>query len=141
MLPRSRCFGCARLIRLLEEFVNPRLEDLAELLVEGIAEGAAGAGGTGRLCGGVRAGVAGLGRGRGGRRTASARGAFPAHRDVGAAAALARRRLLTTLRVREVCEEVASDFASDFACDFPLLPEEVEPESPRRASRASRWTV
>src|SRR4029077_8138591 len=43
---------------------------------------------------GVRAGVAGLGRRRGGR-TASARGAFPAHRGAGAAAALARRRLLT----------------------------------------------
>ena len=53
-------------VRLLDELVNPRLEHLAELLVEGIAEGAAGAGGTGRLRGGVRAGVAGLGRGAGG---------------------------------------------------------------------------
>ena len=88
-------FGCARLIRLLDELVDPRLEHLAELLVEGIAEGAAGAGGAGRLRGGVRAGVGGRGRRRGGRRTASARGAFPAHRGVGAAAALARRRLLT----------------------------------------------
>src|SRR4051812_11892803 len=85
--------GCTRLVRLLDEPVNPRLEHLAELLVEGIAEGAAGAGGTGRLRGGVRAG---LGRRRGGRRTASARGAFPVlHRGAGAAAALARRRLLT----------------------------------------------
>src|SRR5258705_4202200 len=73
-LALSGCFGCARLIRLLEDLVNPRLEHLAELLVEGIAEGAAGAGRTGRLRGGVRAGVAGLGRRRGGRRTASARG-------------------------------------------------------------------
>jgi len=93
-LARSQCFGCTRLVRLLDELVNPRLEHLAELLVEGIAEGAAGAGETGRLRGGVRAGVAGLGRRRGGGRTASARGAFPAHRGVGAAAALARRRLL-----------------------------------------------
>jgi hypothetical protein len=66
--------GCTRLVRLLDELVNPRLEHLAELLVEGIAEGAAGAGGTGRLRGGVRAGVAGLGRRRGGRRIASAAG-------------------------------------------------------------------
>ena len=43
---RNSCFGCARLIRLLDELVNPRLEHLAELLVEGIAEGAAGAGGS-----------------------------------------------------------------------------------------------
>ena len=62
---RSQCFGCTRLVRLLDELVNPRLEHLAELLVEGIAEGAAGAGETGRLRGGVRAGVAGLGRRRG----------------------------------------------------------------------------
>ena len=44
---RSRCFGCTRLVRLLDELVNSRLEHLAELLVEGIAEGAAGAGGLG----------------------------------------------------------------------------------------------
>src|SRR6476646_7878980 len=94
-LARSQCFGCTRLIRLLDELVDPRLEHLAELLVEGIAEGTAGAGGAGRLRGGGRAGVGGRGRRRGGRRTASARGAFPAHRGVGAAAALARRRLLT----------------------------------------------
>ena len=36
--------GCTRLVRLLDELVNPRLEHLAELLVEGIAEGAADAG-------------------------------------------------------------------------------------------------
>jgi len=34
---------------MLDELVNPRLEHLAELLVVGIAEGAAGAGGTGRV--------------------------------------------------------------------------------------------
>ena len=122
LVPRSSPFGCTRLVRLLEDLVNARLEHLAELLVEGIAKGAAGAGGTGRLRGGVRAGVAGLGRRRGGRRIAFARGAFPVHRGAGAAAALARRRLLRTLRVREACDELASDFA----CDFPLLPEEVE---------------
>jgi hypothetical protein len=47
----SRSFRCARLIRLFEERVNPRLEHLAELLVEGIPEGAADVGGAGRLRG------------------------------------------------------------------------------------------
>src|SRR6476469_8545663 len=91
----SRLSRCTRLIRLLDELVNPRLEHLAELLVVGIAEGAAGAGGTGRLRGGVRVWAGELGRLRGGRRTASSRGAFSAHRGASAAAALARRRLLT----------------------------------------------
>src|SRR3954468_16181860 len=90
-----RLSRCARLIRLLDELVDPRLEHLAELLVEGITKGGAGAGGTGRLRGGVRAGVGGRGRRRGGRRTASTRGTFPAHRGARASAALARRRLLT----------------------------------------------
>src|SRR3954463_8681538 len=94
-LARSQCFGCTRLVRLLDELVDPRLEHLAELLVEGIAEGAAGAGETGRGRGRVRAGVAGLGRRRGGGRPPPPRGAFPAHRGADAAAALARRRLLT----------------------------------------------
>src|SRR3954469_7739186 len=92
---RASCFRCARLIRLLDDLVDPRLEHLAELLVEGVTEGAAGAGGAGRLRGGVRGGLGGRGRWRGGRRMASTRWAFPAHRGVGAAAALARRRLLT----------------------------------------------
>ena len=52
--------------------MNARLEYLAERLVVGIAEGAAGAGGTGRLRARVRAGLAGLGRLRGGRRAPSA---------------------------------------------------------------------
>jgi len=80
---------------MLDELVNPRLEHLAELLVVGIAEGAAGAGGTGRLRGGVRVWAGELGRLRAGRRTASSRGAFSAHRGADAAAAPARRRLLT----------------------------------------------
>ena len=93
-LARSQCFGCTRLVRLLDELVNPRLEHLAELLVEGIAEGAAGAGEDLGACAAAFAlGSLGWAGGALGR-TASARGAFPAHRGVGAAAALARRRLL-----------------------------------------------
>ena len=135
---RNSCFGCARLIRLLDELVNPRLEHLAELLVEGIAEGAAGAGGTGRRRGGVRAGVAGRGRRRGGRRTASARGAFPAHRGAGAAAALARRRLLTNAAGARV---PARSWTRISPATFRSCPRSWSSTSPRRASRASRWKV
>ena len=103
-LARSRCFGCTRLVRLLDELVNPRLEHLAELLVAGIAEGAAGEGGTGRLRGGVRAWVAGLGGCVGGGVLPPPAGLSRAP-SAAAAAALARRRLLRTLRVREAFDD------------------------------------